>query len=305
MMSTLLFGLSGAWTPLAKAGDQIPICFFVGAGGGSNSTLVVFKDEMKARGIEWVPFTPGTVGTVVERAVIVGSMIQEKLDADPNFKCHAFAYSMGGPVIRYLYHHVPLKVKGRKIHTSRVIKSMTSFSSPHRGTPLAGWLRRYAPKYSRGVEDLSEQNMLKYNSPDFPETFSPMPKEIPSFSYLTFIESEDEAQSFLFKAGFQLIVKMYGPRGLDTRNDGIVPLTSQPFGEPLAAVKASHDYFDSDIGLRPWAPDIYELHWNFLEGNLASPRPASVSLDRTIDTLLDSDLVKFAESPTRAMLSTF
>lgn len=301
--SRVFLGLVVGLSSLAKAGDQLPICFIVGAGGGSDSTLKRFIPEMKSRGIEWIPFTPGEFGTVQERGVIVGSMIQKKLDKDPGFQCHAFAYSMGGPVIRYIYHHVPLRVRGKSVPASSVIKSMTSFSSPHRGTPLAGWLRRYAPKYSRGVEDLSEKEMLKYNSPEYPETFSPMPRDIPAFSYLTFIESEDEAQSFIVKAGFQLIKKIYGPKGWDTRSDGIVPLTSQPFGEPLAVVRAEHAYFDSDLGLRPWAPDIYELHWNFLEGNLARNRPLPNSLDETIGTLMESDLVRFTDAPAKALLN--
>ncbi len=293
ILAVLVILGSGALASSSHAGDNLPICFIVGAGGGSQWTLEGFIPEMKSRGIEWIPFTPGNKGTVIERANLVAKLFQNKLDKTPNFKCHIFAYSMGGPVVRYLYHHIPLKVRGEKVHASSVFKSITTFSSPHLGTPLARWLRKYAPSYSRGVEDLSEEAMVKFNSPEFPETFSPLPEEIPSFSYLTFIEHQDEANTFLMKAGFQLIEQINTARDWDTRNDGIIPLSSQPFGEPLAAVQADHEYFSIDLGLRPWAPDIYEIQWKFLEGNLAgSP---------VFGDTANSELVHFADSPLTAM----
>lgn len=279
------------------AGENHPVCFHVGAGGGSKLTLTEMIPLMKERGIKWVPFTPGNVGTVVERAQIFTELLAEEMKDNADFKCHAFGYSMGGPVFRYAYHHLSVTVQGKKIPVKSIFKSLTTFSSPNYGTPLAGWLKRYAPEYSRGAEDLSEKNMHKFNSEEFPETYSPVPTEIPTFSYLTLVEKKEDAESFITRAGFQIIEKIYSDADLDPRNDGIVPLISQPFGKPLAAIKAEHGYFAHDLGLRPYAVDIYELQWNFLEGNLEEIEESS-----TMAATLESDLLEFTTSPLSALL---
>lgn len=253
--------------PVAEESEGLPICFVVGAGGGNEYTMEKFIPEMKSRGIEWVPFSPGARGTVVERAEIFVKQLAAHIEKNPGFRCHAFGYSMGGLVLRYSYHHLEMDVPGVGIVSpADVFVSYSTFSSPHRGTPLASWLKHYGSRFSRGVDDLSEEAVLKYNSPEYPETYSPAPTEIPVYSYLTFIKDRSEAKEFVTRAGFQLIERMYEHRGLDTRNDGIVPLISQPMGKVVAAVQAEHMYFDRDIGLRPWAPDVYEMHWRYLEG---------------------------------------
>lgn len=280
---------AGDLLPLDTEG--LPICFVVGAGGGNEYTMEKFIPEMASRGIEWVPFSPGARGTVIERSEIFVKQLAAHIEKNPGFRCHAFGYSMGGLVLRYSYHHLEMDIPGVGIVSpADVFVSLSTFSTPHRGTPLAAWLERYASRFSRGVSDLSEEAVHKYNSPDFPETYSPIPTEIPVYSYLTLIKDRSEAKEFVSRAGFQLIQRMYEDRGLDSRNDGIVPLISQPVGKVVAAVQAEHMYFDRDIGLRPWAPDIYEMHWNVLEGradSLPLGQPALLAKSSTQKSRVD------------------
>ncbi len=274
---TVLLGVLGGGQSLEAAWSQrmsrdLPVCFLPGAGGGNSDSMRRFPEVLRERGIAFIPFELGKVGTVVERAQKFASLLKEHLERNPEFRCHAFGYSMGGPVSRYAYHHLSVKLaSGRNVAIKNVFASITTFSSPHRGTPLADWLKRYSPKYSAGMGDLSEVDMVKYNDPAYPKTYSPVPEEIPSFSYLTFIEKREEGDDFLAKFGFDLITKSHQQRGLDPRNDGVVPFSSQAWGQPIAAIHASHGFFSYDIGLRPWAPDFYEAHWRALNEVLPEP----------------------------------
>lgn len=270
----------------------LPICFLPGAGGGNADSMVKFRDTLKKRGIEYVPFELGKVGTVMERAAKLQGFLAEVLAKNPDFRCHVFAYSMGGPVARYTYHHLSVNLKkGGKIPLRNVMASISTFSSPHRGTPLAEWLKRYSPKYAAGMDDLSEADMRKYNDPAFPETYSPEPKEIPAYSYQTFIKSREEGDDFLAKIGFQLITTIHNDRGQDPTNDGVVPTMSMAFGEVLGRLNASHGFFSYEIGLRPTAPDFFEAHWHFLNG----AQPSAATMAR-IERTLSSPMITQVES---------
>ncbi|MEO5668086.1 MAG: hypothetical protein ABIR96_08505 [Bdellovibrionota bacterium] len=250
----------------------LPICFLPGAGGGNTDSMVHFRDKLQSRGIGYVPFELGKVGTVMDRAHKLQGFLKTILEKNPDFRCHAFAYSMGGPVARYTYHHLSVTLSsGEVIPLKNVFVSLSTFSSPHHGTPLAEWLKRYSPKYAAGMDDLSAADMEKYNSPVYPETYSPEPKEIPSYSYQTYIHSREEGDDFLAKIGFQLIADIHNSRGLDPVSDGVVPTQSQIFGQVLGKLNASHGFFSYEIGLRPEAPDFYEAQWHFLNGDTPSP----------------------------------
>jgi hypothetical protein len=266
---------------------DLPICFFPGAGGGNPDSMVNFKKTLEARNIGYVPFELGRVGTVMDRALKLQGLLTKVLEKNPEFRCHVFAYSMGGPVARYSYHHLSATLSdGRVIPFKNVYASISTFSSPHRGTPLAEWLKRYSTKYTAGMDDLAASDMAKYWDATKPEVFSPEPSEIPSYSYQTFITKREEGDDFLAKFGYQLIQQMHAARGLDTVSDGIVPTESQPFGEVLGKVNASHGFFSYEIGLRPAAPDFFEAHWHFLNGDRPAPEA-----ERRIEKTLSSSMI--------------
>jgi len=273
---------------LANAMERdLPICFLPGAGGGNIDSMVKFRDTLAARGIVYVPFELGKVGTVMDRAHKLQKFLKAVLDKNPDFRCHAFTYSMGGPVARYTYHHLSVTLESGEVFPLRkVFQSISTFSSPHRGTPLAEWLKRYSPRYAAGMDDLAASDMLKYNDPTFPATYSPEPKGIPCYSYQTFIKNREEGDDFLAKFGFQLITSMHKSRGDDTMNDGVVPTASQVFGQVLARLNASHGFFSYEIGLKPTAPDFFEAHWHFLNGD----RP-SAEVEARIQRTLQSDML--------------
>jgi|GEM_PF-1538280 len=270
-LGAMAFGSAplGATTTSATTQKDLPICYIPGAGGGSTDAFSKFPQELEKRGIRFLTFDIGNVGTVVERAVKLALLMERELDKNPKFTCHFFAYSMGGPVSRYFYSHLELALKtGVKVDARSVMVSLSTFSSPHRGTPLADWLNRYAPRYAAGMDDLSEERMKAYNDPAFPETYSPVPTTIPVFSFLTFLDNADQTKDFLGKFGFKVIWQTYANRGLDPHNDGIIPFISQAVGKVAMTVKAPHGFFSNDLGLRPWAPDVFEAQYHSLNGSL-------------------------------------
>lgn len=260
--SLLVFSCLGA---TGQTFAKLPICYIPGAGGGSKDAFEVFPKELAKRGIKYISFDIGRVGTVVERAEKLVRLVEDKLNENPNFKCHFYGFSMGGVVSRYFYHHSEMVLKtGQKIPASQIMVSLTTYSSPHRGTPLADWLKKYGHRHTAGMDDLSEESMRKYNEPSFVDTYSPEPQDIPVYSFQTYVNSKNETNDFLGKFGFSVIWETYKNRGLEPRNDGIVPLISQAFGKVLMTIKAPHGYFSEDVGLRPWAPDVFEAQYKLL-----------------------------------------
>jgi triacylglycerol esterase/lipase EstA (alpha/beta hydrolase family) len=249
---------------------NLPICYVPGAGGVSEDVLKRFPKELAQRGIQFIIFDIGNVGTVVERASKLARLLEVEVNKNESFRCHFFAYSMGGVVSRYFYNHSELLLKsGKRLDGRSLMASLTTYSSPHRGTPLADWLLRYAPKYAAGMGDLSEERIQIYNDPAYPETYSPTPSSIPVYSYLTYLEKAEESNEFLGKFGFKIIWETYKSRKIDPRNDGIVPQISQALGKVVMSIRAPHGFFSSDLGLRPWAPDVYELQYHTLNGSLS------------------------------------
>lgn len=285
--------------PSAHAFEKgLPVCFFPGAGGGNHDSMERIPAVLKTRNIRFIPFELGKVGTVVDRARKLQGFFKPILEANPNFQCHVFAYSMGGPVSRYSYHHLSVTLdSGEVIPLKQVFASITTYSSPHRGTPLAEWLRRYSPKFSAGMDDLAEADMAKYNDPAYPATYSPEPTEIPNYSYVTFIKQREEGDDFLAKFGFDLITKMHSQRGIETKNDGIVPAASQHYGQVIAQVQVSHGFFSYDIGIRPWAPDFFETQYHFINGGKVS-RAAQLRMR----SLLQNPMIENAEALESAVL---
>ena len=254
----------------AASNEHLSLCFIPGAGGGEHYTLEIVPREVSERGVPMSAFAVGFGGTVQTLAARFIELLEKKLATDPNFKCHMVGYSMGGLTMRYAASH--LKVQHPTlglIPVSNLMKTMTSISTPHRGTPLSRILKTYFGVVDVGVDQLSEENVKPFNDPGS-ESYSPAVEGIPFYSYLSHIDAPSESVSFLEQLGFNGILQDYTRRGIaDTRNDGIVPTASQNFGQVVADIHVPHLYFGSKVKSEPSLPDFYELHWKFLNGQLS------------------------------------
>jgi hypothetical protein len=282
-----VLGLFFTASAIASAGgghlEQLPICYIPGAGGGNENSMVKFPEILAERGIRMVAIETTNKGNVPTRSKLWTKGLADVLKSEPHFRCHVFAYSMGGVLVRYSYHHLQVKVsENKQVPVSDIVASITTFSSPHRGTPLADWLKQYAPALALGLEDLSEEGMDQFNDPR-DDNYSPAPEGIPNFSYGTYMNSRNEARSTLTKIGFQVIKSSYENKGRDPRNDGVVPFISQEYGQRVANFNVDHGFFTDDIGIRPWAPDVFELHWRELTGTQNDSVADWDDMDRIMD----------------------
>jgi len=252
----------------------IGICYLNGASGLD----AVFRQEVpnyfaRNYGIQFTPIDIGRRGDVATRAERFLAFVDRKLAKDPTFQCHLMAFSMGGVVARYSF----ARLKLAQSSWASVFPSLTTFASPHLGTPVADLMGDFFPDLrGRGLETLSERAMEPINNPQSREYWK-MPPGIRSFSYRSFMRSEQDAASFAHKIIYEFIFKDSEQRHLDPRNDGMVPLRSQSFGIRLADFKVPHSFFSYDAFLLPFYPlstvDLFKMHWDCLETGYSSWLP--------------------------------
>lgn len=238
-------------------------CYLPGANGLTSYIKENTSRTLVMRGLPFIAFDPGASGSVPVRGARFLKQFAEVLKRDPSAKCHLFGYSMGGVIGRWAANHGEVNTAEGKKPFRDFLLSQTSAASPHRGTPLARILRRYWTSAAPGVEDLSEENMQKLNDPASP-LYSPVVDGIPFYSYRTFITTKEDADQPLVLIGFQLIWQERTQLGLDPLNDGIVPTSSQGFGEVLGDLNISHGYFHHETKFRVRLEDFLQAHWNFL-----------------------------------------
>ena len=176
---------------------------------------------------------------------------------------------MGGVIGRYLSHH--MEFSDRKVVKERLL-SFTTASTPHRGTPLANFLRRYSPGMFPDLEELDAKGLEKYNNPKYKETYSPEIEGIPNLSYVTYVNSVDDTNGSLGRVGYQYIVKKIqqdnrlNNQSRSIQNDGIVPRDSQAFGRVIWEREVNHSFFHMETeGSDQYSPmDFFEEHWEML-----------------------------------------
>lgn len=261
-LSSLLIGCSVLVSVgEAKAADYL--CYIAGANGLTSYVQVTIARILNSRGVPFIAFDPGDSGIVEVRGKRVMTQFEALLKKDASARCHIFGYSMGGVISRWMLNYGIIEgPNGPEKMRSRVL-SQTTAASPHLGTPLAKILRTYWDTVSPGVEDLSEDNIRRFNDPNSP-TYSPELPEIPAYSYRTFITDKKDADEPLVLLGFQLITQDRLRHHLDTTNDGIVPTDSQAFGHVLGDLNISHGYFHHTTKFKVSLEDFLEAHWNFL-----------------------------------------
>lgn len=151
------------------------------------------------------------------------------IEALPHDRIDVIAHSLGGLDARFALAHLGL--------ASRV-RSLVTIGTPHRGTPIADlfhqgsldWARRLVAVFGLPIEALewlSSSALAKFNT-DVPD--------VPSVRYGSVVGGLREGNSIPLPlvASHAWLDRIAGP------NDGVVPVSSQFWGETLAEIEADH-----------------------------------------------------------------
>lgn len=256
-------------------------CYVPGAGGGNPEGFVgrVLQHRLAEAEIPYLFFDNGQLGSVHQRAQLLADELEVAVKADPDLKCHFLAYSMGGVIVRYALHHLSLHLPdGRTVALHTIAASLTTLSSPHKGTALAKFPAYY--NIDPGINELTEAAIRKFDDPLDAEFYSPLIATFPNYSYRTHMLNEDEATNPMEQMGFQLLEQEFTERGLSLLNDGVVPFDSQAWGTVIADFAAPHSLFaDSREKWTKIALEVYRIHWLFLHGQVQGEAPDWIKTD--------------------------
>lgn len=251
------------------------LCYVPGAGGGSDYALHKLPGELTARGVDAISFDNGKTGSVQEKAARLKTQVQERLFKDYEFRCHFFAYSQGGIVVRYALNHLFLEdpTEGT-VSFQKIAASFTTASTPHLGTPLARLgTSFFGPDFEEGLKQMSEEEMVRFNDPSYPDTYSPIVAKIATYSYRTFINSRSEARGNGERWGYEAIKSDLKKRGKNERNDGVVPTDHMIFGKLLNTFNNPHSFFSSGTDYPTTMADVIFAHAKFVRGELQGLNP--------------------------------
>ncbi len=271
------------------------LCYVPGGAGLSDYMSYEIRNSLEQRGVPFVAFNARAWGTVEERARFVILEFENFLKVDPEAQCHLFGFSMGGVTIRYAVNHLNFRnVSGiEEAFRSRVL-SMTSFSTPHFGTPAANILNDFPEFLRPGLEQLSTTNIKRFNDPKS-ATYSPVVPGIPFYSYRNFVAEDEEIPEGPQRLSYAYITTFYflSFKFEWAMNDGLVPTKSMEFGQLLDArnlyayglapsqqivedstprerreksgdFRYPHEFYSQDLGLDIDAADVFAAHYAFL-----------------------------------------
>lgn len=195
---------------------------------------------------------------IEDHADRAAKLLSDEIQRDPNFRCHLFCHSMGGLVARFLVNHLKVSKPW-----GAVLKSITTFATPHRGTPMAN--SPAAQKIWTASWEMSDEGAVRWNDPDDP-AFSPVPPGIPFYCWTTWLKSSWRADNLVGFLGYRELAKELKRQGRVTANDSVVPLDSQVFGTVAGDANVQHQFFSL-----PGAQQVrfYREYWRRL--NLLHP----------------------------------
>ena len=152
------------------------------------------------------------------------------IDALPHERIDLIAHSLGGLDARYALTHLGL---------ARRVRSLVTVGTPHRGTPLADlalggrldWARRIAGALGMPLE------ALRWLGTDALAAFNAEVVDVPGVRYGCVVggmHRDDSVIPLALVPAHAYLRRVAGP------NDGLVPISSQYWGETLAEIEADH-----------------------------------------------------------------
>lgn len=188
------------------------------------------------------------------------------IDALPDARIDLIAHSLGGLDARYALSHLGL---------ARRVRSLVTIGTPHRGTPLADlavkgpldWARRTIGALGLPVA------ALEWLSTDALAAFNAQVLDVPGVRYACVVGGmlrPDSTVPLALVPAHAYLRRVAGP------NDGLVPISSQYWGETLAEIEADHF---AQIGWRVAmrgsfdAPGLYA----YIVARLGDAPPAAVA----------------------------
>lgn len=206
------------------------ICGFdqVKIGATTNEYFRGVPARLTRVGAKVYAFQVRPTASIAERARELARLV-EMLDAD---KVNIIAHSMGGLDARFAI---------SRLHLAPRVASLTTVASPHRGTPLADFgtallgggvlLHKLLDRLGLTVEgffDLTTRRMATFNA-DVPDAAG-----VSYASYLAHASGKLPETNPLLIATHRILLERAG------QNDGLVPASSQRWGEVLGTVEADH-----------------------------------------------------------------
>jgi len=205
-------------------------------------------------------------GSVPERAKELVSCIA----ALPHERIDLICHSLGGLDARYALAHLGL--------ASRV-RSLVTIGTPHRGSPLAdlamkgplNWARKLIGVIGLPIEALEwlgTESLAKFNAEV---------KDVPGVRYACVVggmHREDSIVPLPLVPAHAYLKKVAGP------NDGLVPISSQYWGETLAEIEADHF---AQVGWRVSVRSTFDAAglYAFIVARLGdAPKPIAKKLGR-------------------------
>eukprot|EP01102_Stenamoeba_stenopodia_P005145 TRINITY_DN15655_c0_g1_i1.p1 TRINITY_DN15655_c0_g1~~TRINITY_DN15655_c0_g1_i1.p1 ORF type:complete len:354 (-),score=49.15 TRINITY_DN15655_c0_g1_i1:64-1125(-) len=223
-------------TPLPDVpfAPRYPLVLTHGIGGDKPLLPYYYQIKADLESLGCTVFQPKVprYATVYSRAEVLQSKIKEIVDLTGATKLNIVGHSMGGLDARHFIAHL----EGYK-----VIASLTTVGTPHRGSPWAELLvghlcdRMKMDKYIGRLIGLDTGAYMCVRPGFLEQTFNPMTPNHPDVTYFSFSGYVEEMPPVhpLFLA-FRHISKVAGP------NDGLVSVESAKWGNHVETLKLDH-----------------------------------------------------------------
>jgi hypothetical protein len=249
-------------------------CFVPGGSGGSRFIHVDTPKILAQKGIPFTTFHTDKDGPVLARAERLRVQFEQRLQQDPDFRCHLLASSYGGLTARFAYRHLSVRHPKLGIRPlADFIDTYTSLQSTNTGVE---YIRPYA-KIQNGEPNnamqLTPEYVEMFTNPAYAGTYSPLPDAIPNYNFRTFVLAKREVIRFDESLIYRPIIKWLLAHDRVPMTDGLLTLDQQVGGFIIADLHLPHGFFNWKTPRKVGFTNIefYEMYWNFLQKQAATP----------------------------------
>jgi triacylglycerol lipase len=153
----------------------------------------------------------------------------DAIEALPHDRIDLIAHSLGGLDARYALAHLGL---------ARRVRSLVTVGTPHRGTPLADMAMKGPLDWARRIVGALGMPMqaLEWLGTEALAEFNAKVLDVPGVRYACVVGGMRDARAvpMALRPAHAYLRRVAGP------NDGLVPISSQYWGDTLAEIEADH-----------------------------------------------------------------